>query len=271
VVTFRDFVTGLRKLEVDRARPVIVHASLSAFGELHGGVESVIGGLSSSFNTWLMPAFTYKTMITPELGPPDNGMSYGSGKDANRMAEIFRLDMPVDPLMGVLAEAVRSHPKAKRSSHPILSFVGINSSMIVTSQSIKEPLAPIQALNEAQGWVLLLGVDHTANTSIHYGEQLAGRKQFIRWALTSKGVIPCHRFPGCSAGFEAISPYLEGVVRKTNVGEALVQAIPVADLLDTVCSLLADDPLALLCSAQDCERCNTVRALIASAQQPVEY
>lgn len=265
MVTFRDFITGLRKLEIDRTRPGIVHASLSAFGEVHGGVESVIGALSSSFGTWIVPAFTYKTMITPEIGPPDNGMSYGSGKDANRMAEIFRPDMPVDPLMGVLADAVHKHPKAKRSSHPILSFAGINAGNILASQSIKEPFAPIQALKDARGWVVLLGVDHTSNTSIHYGEQLAGRKQFIRWALTPKGVIPCHKFPGCSAGFEAISPHLQGLVRQTEVGDAIIQAVPMVELLDTVSGLIEADPLALLCSREDCERCNSVRASLKNA------
>lgn len=264
MVTFRDLVSGLRRLEIERTRPVILHASLSAFGEVHGGVDSVLGAISSSFDTWIMPAFTYKTMITPELGPKDNGMSYGSGKDANRMAEIFRLDMPADPLMGALAEAVRVHPKAKRSAHPILSFVGINAGKILDGQSIKDPFLPIQALNASLGWVVLLGVDHTANTSIHYGEQLAGRKQFVRWALTPKGVIPCHRFPGCSAGFDAIAPHLEGVVRKTEVGGAAIQAVPVVDLLDTVFALLADDPLALLCGREDCERCNAVRFSVKS-------
>jgi len=262
VVTFRDFITGLRRLDIDHLCPVIVHASLSAFGEIHGGSECVIGALSSAYNTWLLPAFTYKTMITPELGPPDNGISYGSGKDANRLAEIFRPDMPVDPSIGALAEAVRTQPKAARSSHPILSFVGINAGKILVAQSFKEPFSPIQSLRDAQGWVLLLGVDHTANTSIHYGEQLAGRKQFIRWALTPKGIIPCHKFPGCSNGFEAISPHLAGIVRKADVGAAKIQAVPLTGLLDSVCALLADDPLALLCSREDCARCNAVRASV---------
>jgi aminoglycoside 3-N-acetyltransferase len=260
VVTYRELVTTVRKLDIDPARPVMVHASLSAFGNVHGGPGSLIGVLASSFETVIMPAFTYITMITPEMGPPDNGMSYGSGKDANRMAEIFRVDMPADPVMGVLAEALRSQPAAKRSSHPILSFAGLNAGKYLETQSIKEPLAPIQALRDAGGWVLLLGVDHTANTSIHYGEQLAGRKQFIRWALTPRGVIPCHKFPGCSAGFGAISTYLDGIARQVEVGNAAIQAVALHDLLESVCALLQDDPLALLCSQPGCMRCNAVRA-----------
>jgi aminoglycoside 3-N-acetyltransferase len=259
VLTFRDFITGFRQLEIDHSRPVIVHSSLSAFGEVNGGAQTVLGALISSFDTFIMPAFTYKTMITPEVGPPGNAINYGSGKDTNRMAEIYHTDMPADPLMGVVAETLRAHPKALRSIHPILSFAGINAQKVLDSQSIKEPLLPIQSLIDGDGWVLLLGVTHTVNTSIHYAEQLSGRKQFIRWALTPNGVIPCQRFPGCSEGFDAIASRLNEAVRKIELGEGIIQAIPLVNLVDAARDLLQENPLALLCSREDCERCNTVR------------
>ncbi len=142
MLTFRDFITGFRKLDIDHSRPVIVHASLSAFGEVHGGAETVLGALSSSFDTLIMPVFTYKTMITPEVGPPDNAITYGSGKDTNRMAEIYRPDMPADTMMGVVAESLRTHPKALRSMHPILSFAGINAKQILDSQTHQRTTPP---------------------------------------------------------------------------------------------------------------------------------
>ncbi|MFZ2096174.1 MAG: AAC(3) family N-acetyltransferase, partial [Anaerolineales bacterium] len=130
---------------------------------------------------------------------------------------------------------------------------------ILASQTTREPLLPIQALINEEGWVLLMGVDHTVNTSIHYAEKLSGRKQFIRWALTPKGVTPCHGFPGCSDGFEQVAPKLEGNVRTVKLGEAYVQAIPLVSLMDTVCGILKEDPIALLCERGDCARCNAVR------------
>jgi aminoglycoside 3-N-acetyltransferase len=211
-----------------------------------------------------MPAFTYKTMIIPGLGPPDNAINYGSGKDTNKMAEIYRPDMPVDPMIGMVAESLRTHPKADRSSHPILSFVGSNAKQILDAQTIQDPLLPIQALVIEKGWVLLLGVDQTVNTSIHYGETLVGRKQFVRWALTPKGVVTCLGFPGCSDGFKAISSPLADDIRKVEVGEAVIQAIPVDKLVDTVCTMIKDDPTALLCEREDCERCNAVRASVVA-------
>ncbi len=263
MLTYRDFTGGFHKLELDPTYPVIVHASLSAFGEIKGGVDSVLGALLSSFDTIVMPVFTYKTMVIPEVGPADNGIAYGSGRDANRMAEMFHPEMQADKQMGVLAEACRTHPRAKRSSHPILSFAGINARSILDGQMAHDPLLPIQRLTDEEGWVLLLGVNHTVNTSIHYGEKLAGRKQFIRWALTEKGIISCWGFPGCSEGFEAIAPRLEMVKSSVRLGGALIQAIPLISLMEAVCGLLKEDPLALLCEREDCQRCNAVRAAVA--------
>jgi aminoglycoside 3-N-acetyltransferase len=120
-------------------------------------------------------------------------------------------------------------------------------------------LAPLKRLEEAGGWVLLLGVDHTVNTSIHYAEKLAGRRQFIRWALTPKGVMECPGFPGCSAGFQSIAPDVEKYTRQVQVGNAQVQAVPLKMLFKAVVGRIHQDPLALLCQQADCERCNAIR------------
>jgi aminoglycoside 3-N-acetyltransferase len=254
MLTFRDFITGMRKLEIDRSRPVIAHASLSAFGEVHGGAETMIGALLSSFDTLIMPAFTYKTMLIPEMGPLENAIIYGSGKDTNRMAEIYQPDMPSDPLMGVVAESLRLHPKANRSAHPILSFAGVNAAQILDSQTLDEPLNPIEDLKEQAGWVLLMGVDQTVNTSIHYAERLAGRKGFVRWALTSTGVVICPGFPGCSDGFNEVTSHLTDIIRRVEVGASVIQAMPVNDLVERVCAIIKEKPVALLCQREDCER-----------------
>jgi aminoglycoside 3-N-acetyltransferase len=257
--SFHDFARGLRQLGIDQERPVIAHASLSAFGQVHGGAETLLGALLAAFNSVIMPAFTYKTMITPEAGPPDNGITYGSGRDHNRMAEFYTADMPADPTMGVVAEALRRHPKASRSTHPILSFVGVNAAPILGAQTGSEPLAPIQALAGMGGWVLLLGVDHTSNTSIHYGEKAAGRKQFIRWALTPEGIVECPGWPGCSDGFQALAPRLEAARRTAQVGAGLIQAFPLGAVVEAVGQAIAEDGRALLCQRVDCGRCEAVR------------
>ena len=264
MANFRELVTAFRQLDIDPSRPVIAHASLSAFGHVQGGAETLLGALLSQFNTLIMPAFTYKTMLVPETGPENNAMIYGSGRDHNFMAEFYRPSMPVDRLMGALSEALRCHPKAQRTSHPILSFTGINTARPLECQTLEEPLGVIGALVEAGGWVLLLGVDHTVNTSIHYGERLAGRKQFVRWALTPRGAVECPGFPGCSDGFQAVAPRIAGLTRRVQVGPAAVQAVPLIELTEIVQSMVAADLLALLCDRDYCERCDATRAAVLS-------
>src|SRR5688572_11935137 len=123
-------------------KPVIAHASLRPFGFIEGGAEAVLDAMLASFASLIMPTFTYKTEIIPDVGPPNNGIRYGSGQDHNKLAEPFHPDMPADRMMGILAETLRNHPAATRTAHPILSFAGINADLILFTQTLYEPLAP---------------------------------------------------------------------------------------------------------------------------------
>lgn len=240
-------------------KPVIAHASLQPFGYIQNGADTVLHALSESVKSLIMPTFTYKTMVTPEVGPPNNGITYGMDRDLNRMAQSFTADMPADPMMGILPESLRNHPEAKRTFHPILSFAGLRADAILDAQTLYEPLAPIGVLADEDGWVVLINVDHSVNTSIHYGEKLAGRKQFIRWALMENRVVECPNFPGDSTGFNAIESYVRPELHRVEIGEAFIQAVPLRSLLHNVQELVKSNPLALLCQRTDCERCNAVR------------
>ncbi len=268
MVSFREFIHAFRTVGLNPGQPVIVHASLSSIGEVRGGAETVLGALLSLSKGVIAPTFTYRSMVIPEVGPADNAIEYGSGKDQNRLAEFFRPDMPADPLMGILAETVRKHPSAQRSAHPILSFAGVNVAGVIQAQTMEEPLAPIGELAKENGQVVLIGVNHTVNTSIHYAERLAGRKQFMRWALTPLGAKACPGFPGCSDGFEQAAPYLNAITRKAHIGAATVHVIHLAPMLEILTGLLEKQPLALLCNKTDA-RCVAVRrSLENKTQQP---
>ena len=254
----KGLLDGFHSLRLGKA-PVIVHASLKAFGHVEGGAEAVVEALVRSFPAVLAPVFTYKPMVTPGVGPEKNGIVYGSRQDANRMAEFFAPDMPADPLMGIIPETLRLRPNAGRSGHPILSFAGIHADAFLDAQTLAEPLGPLGALEKAGGWVLLLGVNHTVNTSIHYAEKRSGRRTFVRWALTPQGVHECPSFPGCSAGFEAIAPEVKRHTRRVRIGNAIVQAVPLEMLFKAVKERIKKDPLALLCQREDCARCGEIR------------
>lgn len=65
--------------------------------------------------------------------------------------------------------------------------------------------------------------------------------------------------PGCSDGFQKAASLLEPVTRRLTVGDAIVQAIPLKEMIPLIVVRLRRDPFALLCDRPDCERCNTVR------------
>jgi aminoglycoside 3-N-acetyltransferase len=257
---YAEILSGLQALGLQE-NPVIVHASLRPFGFVEGGAEAVLDAMLSSFASIIMPTFTYKTEIIPDVGPPNNGIAYGSGQSQNKLAQPFHAAMPADRMMGILAETLRNHPSATRTAHPILSFAGINADLVLFTQTLYEPLAPIGALAELDAWVVLINVDHTVNTSIHYAEKLVGRKQFVRWALAGDRVVECPNYPGDSGGFQAVEPYILPDTRRVQLGDGFVQAMPLQRLFEVVQDQIKRDPLALLCERIDCERCNTLRAI----------
>jgi aminoglycoside 3-N-acetyltransferase len=253
-----EFLSAFQSLGL-HDKHVIAHASLRPFGFIEGGAEAVLEAMLASFASVIMPTFTYKTEIIPDVGPPNNGIRYGGGQACNKLAEPFHPDLRADRMMGILAEALRNHPAATRTAHPILSFAGIRADPILFTQTLYEPLAPIGALAELEGWVVLINVDHTVNTSIHYAEKLAGRKQFVRWALADNRVVECPNYPGDSTGFDRIEPHLSFDTRRVPLRDGFIQAVPLQRLFQVANELIKQNPLALLCERFDCEQCNTVK------------
>jgi aminoglycoside 3-N-acetyltransferase len=259
MIGYADLRDACRQLSL-AGKPLIVHASLRKFGGIQGGPGTILRALRDSFGGFFMPTFTYKTMVTPGVGPPNNGITYGNGKDLNKMAESFHPAMPPDPLMGALPLQLLHEEDVFRTSHPILSFAGVDVEEILLTQTLFDPLAPIGALAERGGWALLINVDHSANTSIHYGEKLAGRRQFVRWAVTGGRIVECPGYPGDSTGFNAIEEYVQFHTRRVEMeGGAFLQALPLTQLLNVTVELIKRNPLALLCQREDCEMCKAVR------------
>lgn len=268
MIAFEDIKRALEQLAIPESAPVIAHASLSAFGPVDGGGPALLNALLQVYQSLVMPAFTYKTMVTPLLGPPDNALDYGVDQNANLMAQIFHPEMPVDRLMGVVPELLRRTPGAARSSHPILSFAGLHAAPVLAAQTLQSPLGPIEALWQRSGWVLLLGVGHDVNTSLHLAELLAGRKGFIRWGLTPQGVVECGGFPGCSDGFDAIAPWAAGITRTVPLGRSRIAALPLQELIPLARARIEADPLALLCDRSYCPRCAVVRRRLDHRHNP---
>lgn len=261
-VSFRDIAEGLEEeLGLTKSIEVIVHANVNAFGKVQGGSETIAGAVMAVAGTVVMPAFTYQTQIVPQVGPPNNAMTYGESDEQNLKAEIFRPDLPVHPDCGSVSEALRRDAESLRSTHPVLSFVaqGPRAREALAAQTYKNPFGPIAWLEAHDGAVLLLGTDHRENVSLHLAEQRAGRRTFTRWALTIDDVEELRNMPGCQEGFNAIWPYLTDISCAAMIGLARCELIPLPDMLQIAEQLMHEDPNFLLCDKPSCLSCNARR------------
>ncbi len=252
-ITANDLERALNQLGVSHSRDLLAHSSLSAFGFVQGGAPSVIDVLRRNARTVVMPAFTYYTLVWPEHqkssdwpafppadGPswkPDSAVSHDIGRIPQQFLEVYR---------------------AVRSQHPALSFaaLGANTNMILNTQSLEHPYAPIGVLYALDADILLLGVDHRSNTAIHYGEYLAGRPMLERFAY-HQGALARTYFPNCSAAFNALQGHL-GTLEVVDVGKTQIQRMSVRDVVDATVKMIGRDPEAMLCNYNGC-RCQNVR------------
>jgi aminoglycoside 3-N-acetyltransferase len=260
MLTFRDLVKAFNEIGLGSESQVLVHASSPALGGVAGGAETLAGSIMTTVHSIITPTFTTKAMIIPPFGPEENAIYYGASESEEAVGEHFHMDLPADEVLGEFAEVIRRHQKAQRSTHPLLSFAGVNAMEILATQTLEEPWAPIKELANADGDVLLFGVEHTMNVSIHYAEFLVGRKQFLRWAMWEDKVVEVPHWPGCSKGFQHISSKLAGVVRDASLTNSILQAIPLRDLINIATGWIREDPEALLCHESECQYCDIIRA-----------
>jgi aminoglycoside 3-N-acetyltransferase len=174
-VTIQTLVEDLRNLGIARGDTLLVHASLSALGWVCGGPLAVVLALEEVLGprgTLLMPAHTSLCDPGQWENPPvpqhwwDTIRSHIPAFDPERTPTSY---------MGTIAETFRQNPGTSRSSHPLFSFCarGPLAEKLVGSHSLDNGLgedSPLARLYEIDGQVLLLGVDHSSNTSLHLAE-----------------------------------------------------------------------------------------------------
>jgi aminoglycoside 3-N-acetyltransferase len=248
-----DLDRALESLGLDGHSDVIAHSSLSSFGFVTGGARALVDAMLGASRTLVVPTFSYYTLVYPEdRDQPD------WPRHRPEDGPPFRPDSPVSSDIGRVPQTVLDHIPHRRSGHPALSFaaLGANADRILDAQTLDHPYAPIGALYDLDGDVLLMGVDHRSNTTVHYGEYLAGRPLLDRWANTVEGVVHTY-FPNCSAAFNAIGPRLE-TLEQVQVGRAIVSRMKVREVVDVTVAMLEENPEALLCSYSNC-RCQSVR------------
>ena len=158
---------------------LLVHSSLSAMGWVCGGAVAVIIALQEilgTTGTLVMPTHSTDLTEPSQWENPPVPESWWSVIRATMPA--YHPDLTPTRSMGVIAETFRKQKGVLRSAHPHHSFCayGYQASHIIDNHSLGFGLgedSPLARIYDLGGFVLLLGVGHDSNTSIHLAEYRA--------------------------------------------------------------------------------------------------
>lgn len=250
-LTKRSLADSFRRLGIRPGARLVVHSSLRSIGTVEGGAETVLDALLECIGKdglLMAPAFTYNNIIyDPEATPGRTG---------------------------VLAEVLRTRRGAVRSLHPTHSVAAIGEGAAQYCERHHEVPglgidSPMDKVAKAGGGVLLLGVGHTSNSTVHVGESYArvpyldipfnpGWPSRISIAGALQREVNITEHPGCSRAFGVIEASLRrrGAIRDGLIGKGLAQWMTGRDVISAAVNLLRRNAGALLCSDPDCYRCS---------------
>ena len=177
--TVASLTSDLGALGAESGDVVIVHSSLSALGFVAGGAQAVVEAL-------LRAVGPVGTIVMPtqsgQLTDPANWSNPPIPADWVEMVRdalpLFDSRLTPTRSMGQVVECFRHHEQTMRSPHPILSFAanGPEAEAIVAEHPLTPAFgesSPLGRLYELDAKVLLLGVTHANNTSLHLAETRA--------------------------------------------------------------------------------------------------
>jgi aminoglycoside 3-N-acetyltransferase len=176
--TVRSLTADLRQLGLSGGDVVLVHSSLSALGWVVGDAQAVVEAVFAAVGetgTVVMPTHTGLSDPARWVNPPVPPEWVPSIRDE---FPVYDPHLTMTRGMGQIVECFRRHPATIRSAHPMLSFAacGPRAAEIVGTHPLTPGVgdsSPLGRLYELDALVLLLGVDHANNTSMHLAEHRA--------------------------------------------------------------------------------------------------
>ena len=166
-VAMSELAAQLRALGVPEGGVLLVHTSFSRIGAVENGPLGLIGALQAVLGptgTLVMPS------MTDEDDHPFD----------RRRTPCFG--------MGIVADTFWRVPNVLRSDSPhAFAAVGPQAAWITSDHPLDVPHglnSPVGRVYELDGQVLLLGIGHDANTTIHLAEALAGVRYRRQKSLT---------------------------------------------------------------------------------------
>ena len=178
-VTIETLLADLAALGVGPGMTLLVHSSLSALGWVCGGAAAVILALENLLGpqgTLVMPTHSGDLSDPAEWENPPVPQSWW--RVIRQTMPPFEPDLSPSRGMGVIPEVFRKQANVRRSNHPHFSFAawGAQAEPITANHSLEFGLgeqSPLAKIYQLDGRVLLLGVGHDNNTSLHLAEYRA--------------------------------------------------------------------------------------------------
>lgn len=262
IVKKDDIINEINELELVN-KPVCIHSSLKSFGNLKGGPKSIVHAFMKIKCTIIVPTFSYdyEVPMPKNINAPLQNAYNRDEKDflkesSNRIFNTKSND--IHYTMGALPKYVLSIRGRMRGNHPLNSFsaIGPNALDYIIEQNPQNVYAPFVKLYQNDGYLILMGVNLTTATIIHYAENLAGRNLFIRWANNSNGVPIGVNVGSCSDGFENLTPFLKSIEKRLVVGNSIWRVFQVKSFVQIVVDVIKSNPQITHCDNLNCPRCN---------------
>lgn len=246
----------LRALGVDAGGVLIVHTSFRAVRPVEGGPAGLIAALREALGpdgTLVMPSWT-----------GDDDKPYD------------KATTPAAADLGVTADTFWRLPDVIRSEH-LYAFAaaGPEAEAIVAGDLPLPPHipeSPVGHVHDHDGQVLLLGVGHDADTTLHLAELIAGVPYRLRKHVTvlengrpkrldyEENDHCCRRFALADDWLRPVGQQAEGPV-----GHAHARLARSRDIVAAAVERLARDPLIFLHPpGAGCAECDEARASIAA-------
>ena len=240
--------SALRAIGVREGGVLLVHSSLSSLGWVCGGLLAALRALEGAVGkdgTLVMPTHSSEVSEPARWQAPAVPESWWP---------TIRRTMPAfDPRstpargMGAIPELFRNRVGVVRSNHPTCSFaaLGPRAAHVVAEQKLEDPFgeaSPLATLHDLDASILLLGVGHRSNTTLHLAERRAfgtrqkridtgtailvdGRRE---WVTFSEPDVSSKDFGRLGADFERQT----GLARVANVANAQARLFSVRDVVE---------------------------------------
>jgi aminoglycoside N3'-acetyltransferase len=236
----------LETLGVERGGVLLVHTSYRAVRPVEGGPQGLIQALRDALGP-------QGTLVMPSWGSDDDSPFDPKGS-------------PAAADLGVVAQTFWRLPGVRRSAH-LFAFaaVGPEADRIVADPLPLPPHipeSPVGRVHELDGQVLLLGVNHDANTTLHLAELVARVPYRVRKHCTvlqngrpvrleyQENDHCCQRFILADHWLRSRGQQQEGVV-----GHGVARLVRSRNIVAVACERLSQDPLVFL-QGSGCAECD---------------